>query len=145
LKIDVLQLPLLNIIFFFALFVCGCRPCRDRHAGQRRLVTLKNSKPAQHFKHCPPVFVAGFAIFNQCGGNFFSAFNPCHHMERIAIVRQYMDGRGDTRKLFWAVAGAVVHGNVRRYAQKHGLYVLVQSGESVSLAEAPRGFKAAEW
>jgi hypothetical protein len=42
-------------------------------------------------------------------------------------------------------AGAVVPVNVRRYAQKHGLYVLEQSGESVALAEAPHGFKAAEW
>jgi hypothetical protein len=35
-----------------------------------------------------------------------------------------------------AAAGAVVPVNVRRYAQKHALYVLEQSGESVAFAEA---------
>jgi hypothetical protein len=67
------------------------------------------------------------------------------HLERIETVRRYMDERGDKRKLVGAVAGAVVHDDVCAYAQKHGLYVLAQSGESVVLAEAPSGFKATEW
>jgi hypothetical protein len=67
------------------------------------------------------------------------------HLERVDTVRRYMDGRGDKRKLVGAVAGAVVHDDARDYAQKHGLYVLAQSGDSVVLAEAPHGFKATEW
>jgi hypothetical protein len=39
----------------------------------------------------------------------------------------------------------VVADNVREYAQKKGLYVLVQSGDSVEVAEAPANFKAREW
>jgi hypothetical protein len=65
------------------------------------------------------------------------------HVERIEKVREQLDKRGDRRK--WAVAGMVVSGKVREYAQKRGLYVLVQSGDSVTLAEAPESFKAREW
>jgi hypothetical protein len=67
------------------------------------------------------------------------------HIERIERIRAYMDRRGDKRRLIGTVAGAVVSENVRLYAQKRGLYVLQQSGESVSLAKAPTGFKAREW
>jgi vacuolar-type H+-ATPase subunit I/STV1 len=67
------------------------------------------------------------------------------HLERIGKLREQLDKRGDRRKLVGAVAGMVVRGNVREYAQKKGLYVLVQSGDSVSLAEVPEGFKPREW
>jgi hypothetical protein len=40
---------------------------------------------------------------------------------------------------------AVVQSEAFHYAQQQGLYVRTQSGESVVLAEPPRGFKAAEW
>jgi hypothetical protein len=66
------------------------------------------------------------------------------HIERIEKVRQYMDKRNDKRKLVAAVAGAVAPDNVRMYALKRGLYVLVQSGDSVAVLDAP-GFKAREW
>ena len=67
------------------------------------------------------------------------------HLEQLTIVRQYMDERGDRRKLVGAVAGAVVADDVCLAAQKKGLYVLTQSGEAVVLAEAPSGFRAVEW
>jgi len=67
------------------------------------------------------------------------------HLERIEIVRRYLDERGDKRKLLGAIAGGVVPKNVMKYAQKQGLYVVVQNGESVSIADAPKGFKAREW
>jgi hypothetical protein len=67
------------------------------------------------------------------------------HVKRLETVRQYLDKRGDKRKLVGAVAGMVVPENVRNYAQKKGFYVLVQSGDSVVLAEAPAGFKVREW
>jgi hypothetical protein len=38
-----------------------------------------------------------------------------------------------------------VTSGVREYAQEKGLYVLVQSGDSVTVAEAPEGFKAGVW
>jgi hypothetical protein len=67
------------------------------------------------------------------------------HLKRIGKVREYLDRRGDKRKLVGAVAAMVAGGNVREYAQKKGLYVLVQSGDTVALAEAPEGFKVREW
>jgi hypothetical protein len=67
------------------------------------------------------------------------------HLERIGKVRAQLDKRGDKRKLVGAVAAMVAGGNVREYAQRKGLYVLVQSGDTVALAEAPEGFKVREW
>ena len=67
------------------------------------------------------------------------------HLKRIEIVRQYMDERGDKRKLFGAVAGGSVPEEVVKSAQEQGLYVILQNGDSVSIADAPQGFKAREW
>ncbi|MDR2375566.1 MAG: hypothetical protein LBD96_03910 [Treponema sp.] len=67
------------------------------------------------------------------------------HIERMRKVREQLDKRGDRRKLVGAVAGMVVAAEVREYAQRKGLYVLVQSGDSVVVAEMPENFKAREW
>ncbi|MHC6202269.1 hypothetical protein ACYULU_03645 [Breznakiellaceae bacterium SP9] len=61
-------------------------------------------------------------------------------MLRISI----MFGRKKKKRL-GAVAGGIVAESVKRYAQKKGLYVLVQSGESVNVAETAKDFKAREW
>jgi hypothetical protein len=42
------------------------------------------------------------------------------------------------------VAGGIVSEAVQRYAEKHGLYVLTQNGNNVSIAEKA-GFQAKEW
>jgi hypothetical protein len=34
---------------------------------------------------------------------------------------------------------------VRKYAQRKGLYVLVQSGDSVTVADLPESFSPREW
>jgi hypothetical protein len=65
--------------------------------------------------------------------------------DHIEWIRGYMDRRGDKRRLVGAVTGGTVPESVRRYAQKWGLYVLEQSGESVLIAEAPDGFTARIW
>ena len=67
------------------------------------------------------------------------------HIERIAVIRRYFDERGDKRILVGAVAGGIVHDSVLRYAQRQGLYVITQKGESAVIAEMPEGFKAREW
>jgi hypothetical protein len=67
------------------------------------------------------------------------------HIERIGRVREELDKYGDRKKLVGAVAGMAVPGKVREYAQRKGLYVLVRSGDSVALAEAPGVFKVREW
>jgi hypothetical protein len=67
------------------------------------------------------------------------------HLERIRKVREQLDKRGDKRRLVGAVAGMVMGENVCNYAQKKGLYVLVQSGDSVVVAEAPENFEPKKW
>jgi hypothetical protein len=67
------------------------------------------------------------------------------HLERIAVIRKYLDDHEDKRRVVGTVAGGIAPENVIRYAQKKGLYVVVQSGQSVELSEAPTTFKAAEW
>ena len=67
------------------------------------------------------------------------------HLERIAKIRKYMDVREDKRKLVGAVAGATVAENVLSYAHRKGLYVIIQTGDSVAVADAPEGFKVREW
>jgi methylmalonyl-CoA mutase cobalamin-binding subunit len=67
------------------------------------------------------------------------------HLECMTRLRGYMDEHGDKRKLVGVVAGGVVPDDVREYAQQHGFYVLVQSGESMCVAEAAPGFVAQQW
>ena len=67
------------------------------------------------------------------------------HLERIEIIRQYMDEREENRILVGAVAGAIIQDNVKKYAHRNGFYVVEQSGEAVSISEIPHGFKAREW
>jgi hypothetical protein len=67
------------------------------------------------------------------------------HLERIEKVRKYMDDHNDTRKIIGAGAGGVVSKDVLRYAQKNGLFVIVQSGDSSAIADMPKGFKARVW
>ena len=68
-----------------------------------------------------------------------------NHLARIDKIRRYMDGRNDMRKLYGAVAGGVVTKNVMEYAQSKGLYVIVQTGESITTADPPAGFSVREW
>jgi hypothetical protein len=60
-------------------------------------------------------------------------------------VRKYFDNHKDPRKLVGAVAGGIVPENVKRYAQKKGLYVVEQNGDNVMIDEPPKGFIAKEW
>jgi len=67
------------------------------------------------------------------------------HIERMVIIRDYMDIRGDARKIVGAVAGGSVMKNVQDYAHEKGLYVVVQSGEAVEIAIVPKNFQPREW
>ena len=44
-----------------------------------------------------------------------------------------------------AVAGVVIKDETLKYAQKNGLFVLVQNGESVKIADMPENFKPRTW
>ena len=67
------------------------------------------------------------------------------HLERIEIVRRCLDERNDNRKLLGAIAGGTVAENVAKYAQRKGLYVVIQTGDAIALADMPQGFKPREW
>jgi hypothetical protein len=67
------------------------------------------------------------------------------HIERIKKIRSYMDRHNDKRTIVGAVAGTIVPDNVRDYAHKKGLYVMVPSGKAVAVADMPDGFTPAKW
>jgi hypothetical protein len=67
------------------------------------------------------------------------------HLERIRKIRSYMDFKGDGRKIIGAVAGGFVPGDALVHAQENGLFVVVQTGESVAIANSPDGFTLREW
>jgi phenylalanyl-tRNA synthetase alpha subunit len=67
------------------------------------------------------------------------------HLERLERVRVELEKRGDHRKLVGAVAGMVVEEEALKYAQAQGLYVLVQSGDSIEVAATKKTFQAREW
>jgi hypothetical protein len=66
------------------------------------------------------------------------------HIERMEKLRRYADDRGDKRKFLGAVAGAIVADNVKEYALKKSLYVIRQSGDTVTI-ENPQGFEPKTW
>jgi hypothetical protein len=57
------------------------------------------------------------------------------HVERMEKLRRYFDLHHDERKLYGAVAAAIIPGNVRDFALKQGFYVIEQSGDSVSITK----------
>jgi hypothetical protein len=65
------------------------------------------------------------------------------HIKRMEKLRQYFDQHKDKRKLYGAIAAAVIPGNVYDYALKQGFYIIRQSGDTVSI-EAPPG-KPKDW
>jgi hypothetical protein len=66
------------------------------------------------------------------------------HAGRMAMLRSYLDERGDTRKLLGAVAGAIVPQELKKYIHGYGFYVIEQSGDTVKI-EAPEGFMPRMW
>ena len=69
------------------------------------------------------------------------------HIERLEKYRNYLDrgGRVDCRQLVGAIAGASVHPDVIKFAQRKGLHVIVQAGRTVEIIPSPEGFVAKRW
>ena len=68
------------------------------------------------------------------------------HINHLEKYRKWKDGKGEGKKRYiGAIAGAVVDDNVVKFAQKHGMFVIVQSGYAVEIVPTPEGFKAKEW
>jgi hypothetical protein len=66
------------------------------------------------------------------------------HIERLEKLRKHWNKRGETRILRGAIAGAIFPESVKRAALKAGLYVIVQSGDTMKI-EVPNGFVPREW
>jgi len=66
------------------------------------------------------------------------------HIKRLGILRDYWTNKGDRRKLLGAIAGAIFPKTVKKVTAKAGLYVLVQSGDTMKI-EIPEGFVPREF
>jgi hypothetical protein len=60
------------------------------------------------------------------------------HVERMEKLRRYFDLHNDRRKLYGAVAAAILPENVLDFALKQGFYVIEQSGDNVNIKK-PEG------
>ncbi|MBF0340726.1 MAG: hypothetical protein HQL95_07145 [Magnetococcales bacterium] len=58
------------------------------------------------------------------------------HLKRVQEFKTYYEG-ADGARVMGAVAGILIDADVDRYAIREGLFVIVQSGESVRLANDP--------
>ena len=68
------------------------------------------------------------------------------HIEQLEKFRLYTDARGkDPRRFIGAVAGGSVEGEAEEFAHANGMYVIVQSGEAVTIVKPPDGFVARKW
>ncbi len=69
------------------------------------------------------------------------------HVARMEKYRRSVDrpGEPDKHRYIGAVAGAVVEPNVADFAQKQGMYVIVQSGDAVEILPPPEGFVVKTW
>jgi hypothetical protein len=66
------------------------------------------------------------------------------HVRRLGILRLSRDSKGDKRKIYGALAGAIMPLNVRDAALKAGLYVITQTGDTVKI-DIPEGFTPKTW
>jgi hypothetical protein len=64
------------------------------------------------------------------------------HVERMEKLRRYFDLYDDKRKLYGAVAAAIIPENVRDFALKQGFYVIEQSGDNVAIKEPEGSLRA---
>jgi hypothetical protein len=62
----------------------------------------------------------------------------------MEILRSYLDGREDRRKLLGAVAAVVVSDDMRKYVPERGFYLIEPSGDTVKIM-VPEGFTPREW
>ena len=67
------------------------------------------------------------------------------HIERLGKYRRYLDNKGDKRKIIAAAGGGVVLKNVKEFAWKQGMYVVVLSGEAIEIVTPPKGFRVKNW
>jgi hypothetical protein len=66
------------------------------------------------------------------------------HITRMEKLRCYANAHKDARKFYGAVAGAVIPKEVKEFSLKNGIYVVAQSGDTMTI-DVPKGFKPKNW
>jgi hypothetical protein len=66
------------------------------------------------------------------------------HIKRLEILRDYRRSLNDKRKIMGAIAGAIYEDKVRKAVGDAGLFVIVQSGDTMKM-DLPEGFVPREW
>jgi hypothetical protein len=67
-----------------------------------------------------------------------------NHVRRLEILRLNKDKKSDKRKIYGALAGAIMPSDVKTAALEAGLYVIVQTGDTVKI-DIPKGFAPKAW
>jgi hypothetical protein len=66
------------------------------------------------------------------------------HVRRLEILRLNKDKKGDSRKIYGALAGAVMLDEVKTAILKAGLYAITQTGDTMKI-DVPKGFIPKAW
>ncbi|MDR1048609.1 MAG: hypothetical protein LBL51_02545 [Synergistaceae bacterium] len=66
------------------------------------------------------------------------------HERRLEILRERKDKKNDKRRIYGAFGGAIMLQDVKTAALKAGLYVLVQSGDTMKI-DVPEDFQPRVW
>jgi hypothetical protein len=57
------------------------------------------------------------------------------HLKRLEIVRSHFDTHGDKRKILGGIACGQISDKLKEAAEENGLYVMVQTGDTVEIAQ----------
>ncbi|MDR0871091.1 MAG: hypothetical protein LBN39_09905 [Planctomycetaceae bacterium] len=66
------------------------------------------------------------------------------HLERMDKFRRFLDGKNDKRKIIAAIGGGVIRENIQAFALKKGLFVIIQTGETINVLQ-PSGGEPHKW
>jgi hypothetical protein len=66
------------------------------------------------------------------------------HIERLEILREHRRSLNDNRKVLGGIAGAIFNVKVKKAVSDAGLFVIVQSGDTMKI-DTPEGFVPREW
>ncbi|MDR0651795.1 MAG: hypothetical protein LBG12_00670 [Synergistaceae bacterium] len=66
------------------------------------------------------------------------------HLQRLRILRINKDRKNDKRKIYGALAGAIMPSTVKTAALKAGIYVITQTGDTVKI-DVPEDFIPRAW
>jgi hypothetical protein len=67
-----------------------------------------------------------------------------NHVRRLQILRLNKDKKGDKRKIYGALAGAIMPDDIKAATIEEGLYVICQSGDTVKI-DIPDEFTPKAW